>query len=280
MSYQEELARLQGAKASMRQSIINKGVNVPESAKIEDYPGYIAQIGPSPIVPDVPDLTKVLTAKELSDIQAIVAAGMAPQKFELGQTLLITYGTYTMPFEIVGFEDIIAQVDGVENQVHALNLLTEYTYDGTTVWSPSRTYPYRESNIRSFISTRLNEISADFVACLANTKFQVYNIDGSIHTLYDKLYAPSITELGGTAAFLVDGQTTSEGPTFTAYQNATNEQRAKKAIGTTGAAQAYWTRTVNTKNNNGVGFITNTGAINNTVYYGSQHVVTACNLVG
>lgn len=45
MSIQTELERLVGAKESMRQSIINKGVDVPEDAKIEDYPEYIAQIG-------------------------------------------------------------------------------------------------------------------------------------------------------------------------------------------------------------------------------------------
>lgn len=44
MSYQTELDRLVAAKESMRQSIINKGVNVPEDAKIEDYPEYILQI--------------------------------------------------------------------------------------------------------------------------------------------------------------------------------------------------------------------------------------------
>lgn len=44
MSYQTELQRIVGAKESMRQSIINKGVDVPEDAKLADYPSYIAQI--------------------------------------------------------------------------------------------------------------------------------------------------------------------------------------------------------------------------------------------
>lgn len=44
MSYQDELQRLVEAKASMRQSIINKGVDVPQNAKIEDFAEYIKQI--------------------------------------------------------------------------------------------------------------------------------------------------------------------------------------------------------------------------------------------
>lgn len=44
MSYQDELQRLVEAKASMRQSIIDKGVDVPDDAKIEEYAGYILQI--------------------------------------------------------------------------------------------------------------------------------------------------------------------------------------------------------------------------------------------
>lgn len=55
MSYTEELQRLLEAKASMRQSIINKGVEVPEDAAIETYGDYIRQIiTPPPIDPSNP----------------------------------------------------------------------------------------------------------------------------------------------------------------------------------------------------------------------------------
>ena len=54
MSYQTELQRLMEAKASMRQSIINKGVEVPEDVMIEDLPEYIAQITTKPADPTLP----------------------------------------------------------------------------------------------------------------------------------------------------------------------------------------------------------------------------------
>lgn len=69
MGYQEELTRLQEAKASMRQSIINKGVEVPEEAKIEDYPDYIAQIQSAPKLTDWGKLytTEYPDGKELTE---------------------------------------------------------------------------------------------------------------------------------------------------------------------------------------------------------------------
>ena len=52
MSIESELARIQQAKSDIIQSIINKGVDVPEGVKVEDLTELIAQIevgpGPSP----------------------------------------------------------------------------------------------------------------------------------------------------------------------------------------------------------------------------------------
>lgn len=44
MTIASEIERLQEAKATARTSIINKGVNVPTSASVEDYHTYIDQI--------------------------------------------------------------------------------------------------------------------------------------------------------------------------------------------------------------------------------------------
>lgn len=44
--------------------------------------GLVATIETIPVrLPDVPDLSKVLTASDFADIQAIVAAGKASEKF-------------------------------------------------------------------------------------------------------------------------------------------------------------------------------------------------------
>lgn len=42
-----EIYRIANAKAEMRTAIISKGVDVPESAMLEEYPDYIAQIQPN-----------------------------------------------------------------------------------------------------------------------------------------------------------------------------------------------------------------------------------------
>lgn len=44
MSIASEITRLQGAKASIKSAIENKGVNVPSNALIDDFATYIAQI--------------------------------------------------------------------------------------------------------------------------------------------------------------------------------------------------------------------------------------------
>lgn len=76
MSCQTELERLVAAKGSMRQSIIAKGVDVPESAKMASYPEYISQIeassGPDP---DNPTLESLKLALATDDPAAIYPVG-------------------------------------------------------------------------------------------------------------------------------------------------------------------------------------------------------------
>ena len=52
MSIASELQRIIEAKTAIIQSIINKGVDVPEEAKIEDFADLIGQIGPEPTPPE------------------------------------------------------------------------------------------------------------------------------------------------------------------------------------------------------------------------------------
>lgn len=44
MSVSDELTRIQGAKASLKTSITNKGVEVPDTALIDAYPALVDQI--------------------------------------------------------------------------------------------------------------------------------------------------------------------------------------------------------------------------------------------
>lgn len=279
MGYQEELARLQEAKASMRQSIINKGVDVPEDAKIEEYPDYIAQIIAGSEIPDAPDLTKVLTAQDLADIQAIVAARKASEKFQLGQTLLITYGTYTMPFEIVGFEDV--EVEGGET-VPAINLLSKYVSDTTPKWGASASTTYSASTLRSaVVGAYQNALDSNFVNCLGKTKVQRVNRNGTTNTVYDKLFVPSMAQLGVTnSTFNTATQAAIEGPAFTTFQDAADAKRVKTAINLTGTALNYWTSSFALSNAQYSGIIQPAGTPGIGYFDGTFRFVVACNFVG
>lgn len=279
MTYQTELQRLVGAKASMRASIIAKGVDVPESAKIEDYPDYIAQIvvGETPITP--PDLSKVLDAEALANIQNIIYQGKAQEYFSLGDELLVTYGGYTMPFEVVGFEPV--EVEG-GNTVPALNLLAKYTFQDTSQWGASGDTKYSASTLRTNITTTYqNRFDANFVACLASTKVQTYSRDGSTDVVYDKLFAPSMAQLGVTdTAYNNASQAAVEGPAFTAYQGAANTKRTKGSIDDTLNMKVYWTRSMHPTSTSSFGAIIKTGAPGYDTYNKYITTLAACNLIG
>lgn len=279
MTYQTELQRLVGAKASMRASIIAKGVDVPESAKIEDYPDYIAQIvvDETPITP--PDLSKVLDAEALANIQNIIYQGKAQEYFSLGDELLVTYGGYTMPFEVVGFEPV--EVEG-GNTVPALNLLTKYTLQDTSQWGASDDTKYSASTLRTNITTTYqNRFDANFVACLASTKVQTYSRDGSTDVVYDKLFAPSMAQLGVTDTSYNNAQQAAvEGPAFTAYQGAANTKRTKGSIDDTLNMKVYWTRSMHPTSTSSFGAIIKTGAPGYDTYNKYITTLAACNFIG
>lgn len=282
MSIQEQLSRIQEAKTAIRQTIISKGVEVPESAKINEYSDYIAQIATGGTLPDTPDLTKQLTVWDLADIKAIVAAGVAEQRFELGQTLLVKYDIYTMPFEIVGFNDVTAQIDGEEKMVHALNLLAQYAGTGNMAWSSSANTPYSTSTLReNIVGNESYKLDSYFLDCLANTKVQTYNQDGSTDTVYDKLFAPSIAQLGATnPTYYTAEQAAVEGPAFTTYQDADDAKRVKYAVNSVSARRAYWTRSMSQKQSSSRGRISLDGSLNWTSYGGTAYPVLVCNLIG
>lgn len=281
MSIQEQLSRIQEAKTAIRQTIISKGVEVPEAAKINEYADYIAQITAGQVIPDTPDLTKELTAWDLVDIKAIVAAGIADQRFELGQTLLVKHGKYTMPFEIVGFNDVTAQIDGAEKTVHALNLLSQYACVDSTRYANTMV-PYSESTLRQTMVNLNNNFDSYFLDCLANTKVQTYNQDGSTDTVYDKLFAPSMTQLGITdATYNTAEQAAVEGPVFTTYQDADDAKRVKYAVNAVSTARTYWTRSLFLSLvNNYAAISTNGFATGLGSYSGMAYPVLACNLIG
>lgn len=272
------------------------GEGTPSPAAQELYPGQTATEPTNPTKEGclflgwykstrlpVPDLSETLTADDFDKIQKIVATGNASEYFNIGDEFKVTYGDYVMPFEIVGFEDVVAQVNGEEKTVHAINLLTKYTSDISTAYGSSGSTKYSGSTLRTTIigSGYQNKLDSNFVGCLANTKVQTYSRDGSTNVVYDKLFAPSMAQLGVTdTAYNNASQAAVEGPAFAAYQDATNAQRVKQAIEDTGAVQNYWTRSLYSGNSYHFAYVQTSGAPSYNLYSSSKRVVVACNLIG
>ena len=230
-----------------------------------------------------PDLSQPLNEEQRANLKNIVAAGVASEYLSTGQTILVPYSTYTMPFEITGFNDVVAKISGAELTVHAINLLAKYTNETDSQWGASGNTKYSASTLRSTIigSGYQGKFDPDFVACLADTKVQTYSRDGSTDVVYDKFFAPHMAQLGVTdAAYNNAQQAAVEGPVFAAYQGASNAKRVKQAINATSAAQTYWTSSLYSGNSSYFGFVQTSGAPNNLIYYDARRVVAACNFIG
>lgn len=279
MTIASNLERINNAKTAIRTAIIEKGVNVPDTEKLDTYHEYIDQISGEPSFTQ-PDLSHVQSPEELANIQAIVAAGKASEYFELGQTILVPYDTYTMPFEIVGFENV--EVEGGAT-VPAINLLAKYTTSYYSKWEASGTTKYSDSILRNdIVTTYQSALDTNFINCLSNTKTQTYSRDGTTDVVYDKLFAPSMAQIGVTnTAYNSAAQAALEGPAFTSFQGAIDTDRLKNSIDATNTARQYWTRSLYSGNQNYFGFILPpSGQPHFGAPYGTCSIVVACNLAG
>ena len=229
-----------------------------------------------------PDLSGPLDDKQLENLKEIVKSGKASEYLDLGDELLVNYGSYVMPFEVVGFKDV--EVEGGEKK-HAINLLSKYTSEVGSAWRYGVGSEYSSCALRtSGISTYQGKLDSAFVNCLANTKVETYNRNGTIDVVYDKLFAPSMPQLGVTdMPYTNTSQNNIEGPAFAAYKNSTDATRIKYAINTISAEpfpQPYWTRTVSFVGNYYSDCILSSGK---PEYAGDDfeyRVVVACNFIG
>lgn len=276
MTIATNLQRIIDAKAAIKAAIIEKGVEVPDDEKVDTYAGYIDQIGAAPDIFE-PDLSQPLDKTQLDNLQNIVAAGKASEYLNLGDELLVPYGDYTMPFEVVGFEDV--EVEGGETKP-AINLLAKYTSETNSQWGASGDTIYSKSTLRTnIITTYQSKLTPEFVACLANTKTQTYSRDKSTDVVYDKLFAPSMAQLGVTdTSYNKAQQAAVEGPAFTAYKGSNNAKRIKQAINATGTVQYYWTRSLYSGGDYFI-LVNTSGAPSLYGYSLSYRVVVACNFI-
>lgn len=278
MTIASNLQRIIDAKAAIKAAIIEKGVEVPDTEKLDTYYTYIDQIGAGPGIFE-PDLSQPLDQAQLDNLQNIVSAGKASEYLSLGDELLVSYGDYIMPFEVVGFEDV--EVEGGET-VPAINLLAKYTSEVDSQWGANGSVKYSASTLRSYMTTTYQgKLDANFVACLANTKKQTYSRDGSTDVVYDKFFAPSMAQLGVVnASYNTAQQAAVEGPAFTAYQGAADAKRVKCAINATTTAQNYWTSSLYSGDSNSFGLVQTSGAPDSYIYFVTYRVVAACNFIG
>lgn len=226
-----------------------------------------------------PDLTKVLTAEDFDNIQNIIDAGKVSEYFNLGDELKVTYGQVVMPFEVVGWEDV--EIEGGQI-VPALNLLAKYTNDSPTQYGSSRDVVYSASTLRGVITGEYQGyLDNDFVACLGSTKVQTVNRGSGVDIVYDKLFAPSMAQLGVTNIEFNDtAQAAAEGPVFTAYVGAADAKRVRCKITSTSTGSSYWTRSCYWSVRRFFGVILDSGHPHAYNYRGAGDSVAVCNLIG
>lgn len=227
MSYQDELQRLVEAKASMRQSIINKGVEVPDDAKIEEYADYIRQIeGGGSWDPSNPDLDALIAA--IRSGQDIPVGSEAPDKWDDGDAPVI----------------VAQKLDSTNNQNYGgadgyilirkyAAPLAPFTF-GTSV-------NYETSAIRTYLETTyLDKCSSSIKSALSKIKIPYYN-GSSMLQIESGFFLMGIGE--------VCGDYTSEGIIWDYWKNVTglaapgrgaNQGRIPRS--STGAVQYVWLR--------------------------------------
>lgn len=183
---------------------------------------------------------------DLDNLSNIVKAGMASEYLAVGDLLDIPMADGTvMKRRVLGFDDRVVQIDGVERTVpaiqceNALLLSDTHRYDGNAYAS------YSKSELRDFIiNTITPKESVEFIECLGNTKIQTATRGAELtDTTYDKMFVPSSKELGATqGAYCTGVQSSIEGPTPTYYVGADDPKRLKKT--SNGSAEYYYTRSV------------------------------------
>lgn len=268
MSYQEELARLQEAKASMRQSIINKGVDVPENAKIETYPSYIAQILTGPPAP-TGDGT-------LTDLKIALNYGNAATLYPVGTDIPDTYNSKEIKWRIVSYQDVKLP-SGVTKPGVILYWVT--TIMTSSKWASAADYQsdklYGSSVIAKYLQDVYPELSEELRSVISESTIESTNMADLSNTesTNAKLFLPSSEELAG-----ITGGSEEPWQYFKErIKPPTNESSLPRRINF-----PYWTRTYTAINNNilaGVSKVSMNGAIGTQSATDSAGVVPACAIV-
>lgn len=266
MSYQDELQRLVEAKASMRQSIINKGVEVPDDAKIEDYAGYILQIqnggggGWDPANPTIDGLKDAISRGE--DI-------------EIGIEIPDTYNGVSNP--LIVSQKLDSDNNSLYGGAEGYILIRKYVEPLQQAYgASSAAFGYQSSLLKTFLdSTYLNNCSAGIQSAISDISVKYNDTDSVVA----KWFALSSTELG----FATDSNRYVDGIFLDYWKQKTNLQSGSDSANTgrvitdsSGSAQQVWTRS---RTNNGsftVATVLATGARGSSQATNKYGVLPAC----
>jgi hypothetical protein len=144
-------------------------------------------------------------------------------------------------------------------------------------WQPSNIFdrPPSYSNVAGF----LNGFGADFVQALGvvdiatvrNTVYEVGGVKGGSYTLRDRMFLPSMTELG-----LGNNNSIAEGSVLAYYANATQPDRIKYDIAVPATARYWWLRSPNPSYAGSVRSVGPDGALNSFRASISDGAAPAC----
>lgn len=247
--------------------------------------GHTPSANLSPIPPpsdfNPPDLSEPLTESQYQDLKAVIKAGKASEYYNVGDTIKVSYGNHIMPFEIMDFESTTRQKNGNEEVVPAINVWARYTDDVGELYDNDIEASYSGSALRTFITGPYqNKLDPNFVACLADSKVETVKQDGSIDVVYDKLYAPSFSQVNVKGSnYVTPEQIAIEGASFN-KEDGGQQWRIRQGIDSQSTGKTYWLRSSKLADVAYAGRVLyngNSGIADKTVSY---FVAPAGNLIG
>lgn len=204
---------------------------------------FKADTGGGPVNPVDP------TNVDLDNLSNIVKAGLASQYLAVGDLLDIPLKDGTvMKRRVLGFDDRVVQINGVERTVPAIRMdnYNLYNVRSNFYTNDSLEIVYPSSSLRNTINTTIQGLeSEEFLSCLGNTKVPYWAKEGAALTVYDKLFPPSLEEIGSHPSFYIPAQRETEGPTPSYYTEKRDLRRY--VLGETTPVR-WWSRSVYTSN--------------------------------
>lgn len=235
MAYLDELARLQNAKATMRQAIIDKGVDVPENIMIEDFPQYIAQIEADVPDPENPSIRNMKLALQM---------GVAEEYYPVSTQMPDTYDGHQNDWIVAQYGT--AKVDGAD--VAGVYLVRQYVDPSTGIaFDEDGNNNYGLSSLLAFMNGSYLEKCSNGIKRYATEISVPYDTGGAMPSyVTSKMFAMSATNVCGQS----DIVTNQEGIMWdlwkqrtglTTPSNAANAGRIVNDIN--GQARPFWLRT-------------------------------------